>query len=77
MIEGGWHTMVAYLGGGMRWLKNAQCNLAAVISSDSYISAKVAASIVLGLILGVIITEIGISSDQTENHSRSISHGSW
>lgn len=53
MIEGGWPTMVAYLGGGMRWLKNAQSNLAAVTSSDSYISAKVVASIVLGLMLGV------------------------
>ena len=59
MIGGSWHTMVAYLGRGMRWLKNAESNLAAVTSSDSYISAKAAASIVLGLMLGVIIAEIG------------------
>lgn len=119
MIENSWRTMVAYLGRGLRWLKNAEIevqqarqflanaserynaelqdiqfgqisasaladeiqakvnaanklmvlaqlrlenaegNLAAVTSSDSYISAKAAASIVLGLMLGVIIAAIG------------------
>lgn len=122
VIEGSWHTMVAYLGRGMRWLKSAEVevqqarqfladaadkynaemqnlqigqnsvaaitdtirlkmeaansmmalaqkrlsdaenNLDAVTSSDSYISAKSAASIVLGLMLGVVIA--GISQMQ-------------
>jgi len=119
VLEGNWHTMVAYLGRGLRWLKNAEIevqqarqfladasdkynselrdiqfgqnsagtiadevrvkvesanklmiiaqqrlenaegNLAAVTSSDSYISAKAAASIILGLMLGVIIAGVG------------------
>jgi hypothetical protein len=119
MIEGSWHTMVAYLGRGLRWLKSAETevqqarqfladvsdkynsemqtlqigqasvsavtdtirikmeaankmmalaqkrledaegNLEAVTSSDSYISAKTAVSIVLGLMLGVVIAAIG------------------
>jgi hypothetical protein len=119
VLEGSWRTMVAYLGRGLRWLKNAEIevqqarqfladasekynselqsiefghasastiadeiqakvyaanklmilaqqrlenaegNLAAVTSSDSYISAKAAASILLGLMLGVIIAAIG------------------
>ena len=119
VLEGSWRTMVAYLGRGLRWLKNAEVevqqarqfladasdkyntelqdiqfgqtsvstltneiqakidaanklmvlaqqrlenaegNLAAVTSSDSYISAKAAASIILGLMLGVIIAAIG------------------
>ena len=119
MIEGSWHTMVAYLGRGLRWLKSAEVevqqarqfladasdkynlemqslqigqtsisaitdtirvkmeaankmmvlaqkrlddaesNLEAVTSSDSYISAKTAASIILGLMLGVIIAAVG------------------
>ena len=119
VFEGNWHTMVAYLGRGLRWLKNAEIevqqarqfladasekynselqgiqfgqssastiadevqakvesanklmviaqqrlqnaedNLADVTSSDSYISAKAAASIILGLMLGVIIAAIG------------------
>ena len=119
MIESSWHTMIAYLGRGLRWLKSAEVevkqarqfladasdkynvemqslqigqtsisaitdtirvkmeaankmmalaqkrledaesNLDAVTSSDSYISAKSAASIVLGLMLGVIIAGIG------------------
>jgi hypothetical protein len=119
MIEGSWHTMVAYLGRGLRWLKSAEVevqqarqflaeasdkynmemqglqfggtsvsaitdsirikmeaanrmmslaqkrlsdaenNLDSVTSSDSYISAKTAVSIVLGLMLGVIIAAIG------------------
>ena len=119
VIEGSWHTMVAYLGRGLRWLKSAEVevkqarqfladasdkynlemqglqidqtsvsaitdtirikmeaankmmalaqkrladaegNLDAVTSSDSYISAKAAASIILGLMLGVIIAAIG------------------
>jgi hypothetical protein len=118
-IEGSWRTMVAYLGRGMRWLKNAETevkqarqflndvsekynnelqsiqfgegsiasmtkdvqkkideanklmalahlrlekaesDLAGVTSSESYGSAKAAASIVLGLMLGVIIAGIG------------------
>jgi len=118
-LEGSWRTMVAYLGRGMRWLKNAETevqqarqflndvadkynaelqsvqfgdasmasltneiqgriveanklmalaqqrlekaesNLADVTSSEKYISAKAAASIVLGLMLGVIIAGIG------------------
>jgi len=37
----------------------AESNLASVTDSDSYISAKAAASIVLGLMLGVIIAAIG------------------
>jgi hypothetical protein len=40
-------------------LENAEGNLASVTSSDSYISAKAAASIILGLMLGVIIAAIG------------------
>jgi hypothetical protein len=119
VLEGSWRTMVAYLGRGLRWLKNAEIevqqarqfladasekyntelqsiefgqasastiadeiqakvnaanklmilaqqrlenaegNLSAVTSSDSYISAKGAASILLGLMLGVIIAAIG------------------
>jgi len=119
MIEGSWHTMVAYLGRGLRWLNSAEIevqqarqflaeasdkynmemqslqigqtsmseitdtirikmeaankmmvlaqkrlddaesNLEAVTSSDSYISAKTAASIILGLMLGVIIAAVG------------------
>jgi hypothetical protein len=119
MIEGSWHTMVAYLGRGLRWLnsaeievqqarqflaeasdkyneemqslqigqtsmseitdtirikmeaankmmvlaqkrlEDAESNLEAVTSSDSYISAKTAASIILGLMLGVIIAAVG------------------
>ena len=119
MLENSWHTMVAYLGRGLRWLKNAEIevqqarqfladasekynaelqeinfgnasastladeiqvkvnaanklmvlaqkrlenaenNLADVTSSDSYVSAKAAASIVLGLMLGVIIAAVG------------------
>jgi hypothetical protein len=119
MLEGGWRSMVAYLGRGLRWLKNAEIevqqarqfladasekynaelqgiqfgqesasnladeiqakinsanklmvlaqqrlenaegNLADVTSSESYISAKAAASILLGLMLGVIIAAIG------------------
>ncbi|MBI2758023.1 MAG: hypothetical protein HYX49_05025 [Chloroflexi bacterium] len=119
VIEGSWHTLVAYLGRGLRWLKSAEVevkqarqflaeasdkynmemqslqigqtsvsaitdtirvkmeaankmmtlaqkrltdaesNLDAVTSSDSYISAKSAVSIVLGLMLGVVIAAIG------------------
>ena len=119
ILEGSWRTMVAYLGRGLRWLKNAEIevqqarqfldevadkyntelqsiqfgqtsvstltneiqarinaanklmalaqvrlesaesNLADVTSSESYISAKAAASIILGLMLGVIIARIG------------------
>jgi hypothetical protein len=119
VLEGSWRTMVAYLGRGLRWLKNAEIevqqarqflddaadkynaelqgiqfgqtsvasltneiqarinaanklmilaqqrlenaesNLADVTSSESYISAKAAASIILGLMLGVIIAGIG------------------
>ncbi len=119
VLEGNWRTMVAYLGRGLRWLKNAEVevqqarqfladasekynlelqeiqfgqasaatiaeqvqakvasanklmiiaqqrlenaegNLSAVTSSDSYISSKAAASIILGLMLGVIISAIG------------------
>jgi hypothetical protein len=119
MLENSWRTMVAYLGRGLRWLKNAEIevqqarqflanasekynaelqdiqfgetsastladeiqakvnaanklmiiaqqrlenaesNLANVTSSDSYVSAKSAASIILGLMLGVIIAGIG------------------
>ena len=119
VLESSWRTMVAYLGRGLRWLKNAEVevqqarqfladasekysaelqdiqfgqgsasvladaiqikvnaasklmilaqqrlenaegNLANVTSSDSYISVKTAASIVLGLMLGVIIAAVG------------------
>jgi hypothetical protein len=119
ILEGSWRTMVAYLGRGMRWLKNAETevqrarqfldevtvkynaelqgirigeasfdalteevqsrmaaadrlmtiaqlrlesaeeNLADLTSSEKYISAKVAASVVLGLMLGVITAGIG------------------
>lgn len=119
MIEGSWHTLVAYLGRGLRWLNSAETevvqarqfladtsdtynaemkglqfgqlsasdvtdavrikmesatrmmdlaqqrlqdaenNLSAVTSSDSYVSAKAAASVVLGLMLGVVISTIG------------------
>jgi len=119
VVEGNWHTLVAYLGRGLRWLKSAEVevkqarqflaeasdkynsemrglqidessissitdairmkmeaankmmtlaqkrladaesNLDAVTSSDSYISAKSAISIVLGLMLGVIIAAVG------------------
>jgi hypothetical protein len=40
-------------------LSAAEANLASVTDSDSYINAKAAASIVLGLMLGVIIATIG------------------
>lgn len=40
-------------------LSAAEANLASVTDSDSYVSAKAAASIVLGLMLGVIIAAIG------------------
>lgn len=119
VLENSWRTMVAYLGRGLRWLKNAETevqqarqfladasekysaelqniqfggtsasaladeiqakvnvanrlmilaqqrlenaeeNLANVTSSDSYVSAKAAASIVFGLMLGVIIAGVG------------------
>ena len=119
VLEGSWRTMVAYLGRGLRWLKNAEVevqqarqfldevsdkynaelqsiqfgqtpvstltneiqarinaanklmalaqlrlenaesNLADVTSSESYISAKAAVSVILGLMLGVIIAGIG------------------
>ena len=119
VLESSWRTMIAYLGRGLRWLKNAEVevqqarqfladasekysaelqdiqfgqssasvladviqvkvnaasklmilaqqrlenaegNLANVTSSDSYISVKTAASIVLGLMLGVIIAAVG------------------
>jgi len=119
VFENSWRTMVAYLGRGLRWLKNAEVevqqarqfladasekynaelqdiqfgqisasaladeiqlkvnaanklmilaqqrlenaegNLSAVTSSNSYINAKAAASIVIGLMLGVIIAAIG------------------
>lgn len=119
VFESSWRTMVAYLGRGLRWLKNAEVevqqarqfladasekynaelqdiqfgrasasaladeiqvkvnaasrlmilaqqrlenaesNLSAITSSDGYISAKTAASIVLGLMLGVIIAAVG------------------
>ena len=119
VIEGSWHTMVAYLGRGLRWLKSAEVevkqarqflaeasdkyntemqglqigqdslatitdtirikmeaankmmalaqkrlseaenNLDSVTASDSYISAKSAASIIIGLMLGVVIAAIG------------------
>ena len=119
VLEGSWRTMVAYLGRGLRWLKNAEIevqqarqfladasdkynselqeikfgqasastiadevqikvlsanklmiiaqqrlenaegNLSAVTSSNSYVSAKAAASIIIGLMLGVIIAAVG------------------
>jgi hypothetical protein len=119
ILEGSWRTMVAYLGRGLRWLKNAEIevqqarqflddvsdkynaelqsirfgqasvgaltdeiqarmdaadrlmaiahlrlesaerNLADLTSSEKYVSAKVAASVVLGLMLGVIIAGVG------------------
>lgn len=119
LLEGSWRTMVAYLGRGLRWLKNAEIevqqarqfldevsvkysaelqsiqvgessfatltddiqarmnaadklmtlaqlrlqsaesNLGDLTSSERYISAKSAASVILGLMLGVIIAEIG------------------
>jgi hypothetical protein len=40
-------------------LENAESNLADVTSSESYVSAKAAASIILGLMLGVIIAAVG------------------
>ena len=40
-------------------LANAENNLASVTTSDGYRSAKAAASIVLGLILGVIVATLG------------------
>ena len=40
-------------------LEDAEENLAAVTSSDSYVSAKAAASIIVGLMLGVIIAALG------------------
>jgi len=119
VLESSWRTMVAYLGRGLRWLKNAEVevqqarqfladasekysaelqdiqfgrtsasaladeiqakvnaanklmilaqqrlenaegNLADITSADSYIGVKTAASIVLGLMLGVIIAALG------------------
>ena len=119
LLEGSWRTMVAYLGRGLRWLKNAEVevqqarqflnevtvkynaelqgiqigetsidalteqvqarmaaadklmalaqlrlesaekNLADLTSSAKYASAKSAASVILGLMLGVIIAGIG------------------
>ena len=119
ILEGSWRTMIAYLGRGLRWLKNAEIevqqarqflddvsdkykaelesiqfgqtsvstltseiqaridaanklmalaqlrlenaesNLADVTSSESYISSKAAASIILGLMLGVVIAGVG------------------
>lgn len=119
ILEGSWRTMIAYLGRGLRWLKNAEIevqqarqflddvtdkykaelesiqfgqvsvatltndiqaridaanklmalaqlrlesaesNLADLTSSESYISAKAAASVILGLMLGVIIAGVG------------------
>ena len=119
VLESSWRTMIAYLGRGLRWLKNAEIevqqarqflndvsekynaelesiqfgqtsvseltdeiqakifaanklmalalqrlenaesNLTDVTSSEKYISAKAAASIVLGLMLGVIIAGVG------------------
>ena len=119
VMEGSWRTMVAYLGRGLRWLKNAEIevqeareflddasdkysaelqriqfgdisvasltneiqaridaanrlmalaqqrlekaenSLADVTSSESYISAKAAASIIIGLMLGVVIAALG------------------
>ncbi|MGB7876036.1 MAG: hypothetical protein WBL25_16765 [Anaerolineales bacterium] len=119
VLESSWRTMIAYLGRGLRWLKNAEIevqqarqflndvsekynaelesiqfgqtsvseltdeiqarifaanklmalalqrlenaesNLTDVTSSEKYISAKAAASIVLGLMLGVIISGVG------------------
>lgn len=119
IIENGFKTMVAYLGKGLRWLKNseievqqarqwladistryaeemqglqitgqsvkeltgeaqgkilaanamlqlaqqrlqsAEDNLSGVSSSDEYRSVKAAASIVLGLMLGVIVAQLG------------------
>ena len=119
VLEGSWRTMVAYLGRGLRWLKNAEVdvqqarqfldevtvkynaelqgirigetsidalteqvqarmaaadrlmtiaqlrlesaeeNLADLTASAKYTSAKSAASVILGLMLGVIIAEIG------------------
>lgn len=119
VLENSWRTMVAYLGRGLRWLKNAEVevqqarqfladasekynaelqdiqfnrtsaavladeiqnkvdsasrlmilaqqrlenaekNLGAITASDGYISAKTAASIVLGLMFGVVIAAIG------------------
>ncbi len=118
VIENSWHTMIAYLGRGLRWLKSseievtlarqfladasekynmelqaieftegsasaminnmqsrmeganrmmgiaqkrledAEDNLADVTSSDSYRSAKAAASVILGLMLGVVISTL-------------------
>jgi hypothetical protein len=40
-------------------LEDAEANLAAAPSSDGYISAKTAASVVVGLMLGVIIAGLG------------------
>ena len=40
-------------------LRDAEGNLAAATSSDSYTSAKAGASIILGLMLGVVIAAIG------------------
>ncbi len=40
-------------------LEDAESNLASATSSDSYVSAKAAASIVIGLLLGVIVAAIG------------------
>lgn len=118
VIEGSWHTMVAYLGRGMRWLKSAETEvkqarqflaevadkynaemgniemgqvsvsqltaavqakmddvnrmmglaqqrlddaedkLSEATSSENYINAKTAISVVLGLMLGVIIAAL-------------------
>jgi len=46
------------MGLAQRRLKDAEGNLSAVTSSNSYISAKAAASIIVGLMLGVIIAAL-------------------
>lgn len=46
------------LGLAQQRLKDAEGNLAAVTSSDSYIRAKAAASIIVGLMLGVIVAAL-------------------
>ena len=47
------------MGLAQKRLQDAEDNLAEVTSSDSYVSAKAAASIVVGLMLGVIIAALG------------------
>jgi hypothetical protein len=118
VLEGRWHTLVAYLGRGLRWLKSAEtevqqsrqfladvsekysaelqgiavndltptqlaasvgsrlgeagrlmslaeqrlaaaeANLSTVTSADSYVSAKAAAAIIIGLWLGIVLASI-------------------